>query len=86
MNYRKLFVACILCLSATVQAKDITITRLTCEMQVGMVTTSNAPRLGWQMTSPENGTRQTAYEIEISNPLTGHTIWNSGKVLSPQSQ
>ncbi len=86
MNYRKLFVACILCLSATVQAKDITITRLTCEMQAGMVTTSNAPRLGWQMTSPENGTRQTAYEIEISNPLTGHTIWNSGKVLSPQSQ
>ena len=86
MNYRKLFVACILCLSATVQAKDITITRLTCEMQAGMGTTSSAPRLGWQMTSPENGTRQTAYEIEISNPLTGHTIWNSGKVLSPQSQ
>ena len=62
MNYRKFLIAALLVMSFSVQAKDITVTRLTCEMREGRVTTSDAPRLGWQMSSPENGTRQTAYE------------------------
>lgn len=44
------------------------------------------PRLGWTMESPENGTRQTAYEIEIREACTGRTVWNTGKVQSSQSQ
>lgn len=86
MKYRKLLVASMLCLAAAVQAKHIIVTRLTCEMQAGMVTTSDIPRLGWQMASPENGTRQTAYEIEVRDALTGNVVWNSGKVDSSQSR
>lgn len=49
MNYRKILIAALLVMSFTVQAKDITVTRLTCEMREGRVTTSDAPRLGWQL-------------------------------------
>lgn len=86
MKYKKLLAAALFCLSAIVQAKELTIIRLTCEMQAGMVTTAEMPRLGWQMVSPQNGTCQTAYQIEISDVLTGDVVWNSGKVNSSQSQ
>lgn len=86
MNYKKLIVACLLSMPLALSAKDITITRLTCDMQDGLVVTGQHPRLGWQMTSPENGTVQTAYEIEIRDALNGSTIWGSGKVSSAQSQ
>ena len=86
MNYRKFLIAALLVMSFAVQAKDITVTRLTCEMRDGRVTTSDTPRLGWQMSSPENGTRQTAYEIEIRDVWAGKVVWNSGKVKSAQSQ
>ena len=86
MNYRKFLIAALLVMSFAVQAKDITVTRLTCEMREGRVTTSDTPRLGWQMSSPENGTRQTAYEIEIRDVWAGKVVWNSGKVKSAQSQ
>lgn len=86
MNYRKFLIAALLVMSFAVQAKDITVTRLTCEMREGRVTTSDTPRLGWQMSSPENGTRQTAYEIEVRDVWAGKVVWNSGKVKSAQSQ
>ena len=86
MNYRKFLIAALLVMSFAVQAKDITVTRLTGEMRDGRVTTSDTPRLGWQMSSPENGTRQTAYEIEIRDVWAGKVVWNSGKVKSAQSQ
>ena len=34
-------------------------------MQEGLVVVEGSPRLGWVMESPENGTRQSAYEIDI---------------------
>ena len=68
------------------QAKTITISRLTCEMQEGLVVVEGSPRLGWVMESPENGTRQSAYEIDIREAFTGRSVWNSGKVYSTQSQ
>ena len=77
MNYRKFLIAALLVMSFAVQAKDITVTRLTCEMREGRVTTSDTPRLGWQMSSPENGTRQTAYEIEVRDVWAGKVVWNS---------
>ena len=76
----------ILCLPCFVQAKNITISRLTCEMQEGLVVVEGVPRLGWVMESPENGTQQSAYEIDIREALTGRSVWNSGKVNSSQSQ
>ena len=86
MNLRKYYFLMLLCLPCFVQAKNITITRLTCEMQEGLVVVEGIPRLGWVMESPENGTRQSAYEIDIQEAFTGHSIWNSGKVNSSQSQ
>ncbi len=39
------------------------------------------PRFGWQMQAPESerGVYQTAYQVEVKNPL-GDIVWNSGKV------
>ena len=68
----------ILCLPCFVQAKNITISRLTCEMQEGLVVVEGVPRLGWVMESPENGTQQSAYEIDIREVFTFFVEqWNS---------
>ena len=85
MAFKK-YLLLFLCLPCILQAKNITITRLTCEMQEGLVVVEGSPRLGWVMESPENGTRQSAYEIDIREAFTGRQIWNSGKVNSSQSQ
>ena len=86
MNFRNYFLLILFCLPCIVQAKNITISRLTCEMQEGLVVVEGSPRLGWVMESPENGTRQSAYEIDIREAFTGRSVWNSGKVYSTQSQ
>ena len=86
MKFKKILLSLLICLSCFVQAKNITITRLTCEMQEGLVVVEGLPRLGWVMESPENGTRQSAYEIDIREAFTGRSVWNSGKVYSSQSQ
>ncbi len=86
MNYRKFLIAALLVMSFAVQAKDITVTRLTCEMRDGIGTSSDSPGLGLQMSSPENGTRQTAYEIEIRDVWSGKVVWYSGNVNSAHSQ
>ena len=65
MMFLKRYIFFLLCLPCLAQAKNITVSRLTCEMQEGLVLVEAYPRLGWTMESPENGTRQTAYEIEI---------------------
>ncbi|WP_417008821.1 glycoside hydrolase family 78 protein [Bacteroides congonensis] len=85
MAFKK-YLLLFLCLPCILQAKNITITRLTCEMQEGLVVVEGSSRLGWVMESPENGTRQSAYEIDIREAFTGRQIWNSGKVDSSQSQ
>lgn len=85
MNWKK-YILLLFCLPCVVQAKDITISRLTCEMQEGLVVVEEYPLLGWAMESPQNGTRQTAYEIDIREACTGRPVWNSGKVKSAQSQ
>ena len=86
MKFKKILLSLLFCLSCFVQAKNITISRLTCEMQEGLVVVEGSPRLGWVMESPENGTRQSAYEIDIREAFTGRSVWNSGKVYSSQSQ
>ncbi|WP_294501718.1 glycoside hydrolase family 78 protein [uncultured Bacteroides sp.] len=82
----KRYILLLLCLPCLAQAKNITVSRLTCEMQEGMVVVEGYPRLGWAMSSSENGTRQTAYQVEIREACTGRSVWNSGKVKSSQSQ
>ena len=84
--FLKRYIFFLLCMPCLAQAKNITVSHLTCEMQEGLVLVEAYPRLGWTMESPENGTRQTAYEIEIREACTGRTVWNTGKVQSSQSQ
>ena len=86
MMVLKRYILLLLCLPCLAQAKNITVSRLTCEMQEGMVIVEGYPRLGWAMSSSENGTRQTAYQVEIREAYTGRSVWNSGKVKSSQSQ
>lgn len=86
MMVLKRYIFLLFCLPCLAQAKNITVSRLTCEMQEGMVIVEGYPRLGWAMSSSENGTRQTAYQVEIREAYTGRSVWNSGKVKSSQSQ
>ena len=54
MKFKKILLSLLICLSCFVQAKNITISRLTCEMQEGLVVVEGSPRLGWVMESPES--------------------------------
>ena len=86
MNFKNYILAGICLLSVATQAKDISVIRLTSELKDGLVVTSTSPRLGWQMTSSENNTRQIAYEIEVADALTGSVVWETAKVQSVESQ
>lgn len=85
---KRLFLATIvLCLSIASYA--IEITKLTCEFQQNPLAVNTLqPRFGWQMKSAENGSMQSAYEIElrIMYEPTEDYIWETGVVLSSKSQ
>ncbi|WP_431215663.1 family 78 glycoside hydrolase catalytic domain [Puia sp. P3] len=45
-----------------------------------------APRLSWQLESPDRSVLQTAYEIKAGeSPEGGRSVWSSGKLASGQS-
>ncbi|MDD3322528.1 MAG: glycoside hydrolase family 78 protein [Paludibacter sp.] len=68
----------------SISSNAIEITKLTSEFQQNPLAVNTLqPRLGWQFTSTENGTMQSAYELEIK---AASFIWNSGKVTSYKSQ
>lgn len=76
-----------LCFSLALQA--IEVTKLSCEMVNSPLAISNSqPRFGWQMKSNQQGSMQSAYEIEIHSVKNGirQTVWNKGKIESTQSQ
>ena len=82
-----IFLFCFLGLSMA--SKAIEITKLTCEFQQNPLAINTLqPRFGWQMKSAENGTMQSAYEIElrILYRSTEDYIWETGVVLSSKSQ
>ncbi|MBN9380057.1 MAG: family 78 glycoside hydrolase catalytic domain [Chitinophagaceae bacterium] len=44
------------------------------------------PRFSWQLTAPERGLQQTAYEIKVGTQAGGKDeVWSSGKINSDQS-
>lgn len=47
---------------------------------------SPIPRFGWALEGGGHDQRQTAYRLRVSNVETGATLWDSGKVLSDQTQ
>jgi hypothetical protein len=66
------------------EARGLKVSRLTSELKNEATLVGALPRLGWELTSAEKGTQQTAYEIELTDD-TGATVWNSGKRISAQS-
>jgi hypothetical protein len=85
----KLQVVCFLaflCFPFYLQAK-MTPVNLTCEMMHNpLAITIAQPRLGWQLLSDVQGDRQTAYQIVVFEQDVKEPIWNTGKILSGQSQ
>jgi alpha-L-rhamnosidase len=78
----------ILCLSVR-QAGAFEVVRLTCDRMESPVTVSSThPRFGWQITSEENGTYQSAYEIEVYELVDGNEklFWSTGKTISSNSR
>ena len=76
------FIALLLCYS--IASNAIEITKLTCEFQRNPLAINTLqPRFGWQMKSAENGTMQSAYELEMK---AQNFEWKSGKVTSDKSQ
>src|SRR5215831_14199996 len=43
------------------------------------------PRLSWWMNDPRPGAKQSAYQIVVSDALSGATLWDSGRVDSDKS-
>ncbi len=65
------------------------IIKLTCEYQQDpLLVASGTPLFGWQLQSDKQEIRQSAYTIEVYTRINGKEIkiWDSGKVLSGQSQ
>jgi hypothetical protein len=62
---------------------------MTCELSEAPLTIDTEhPRFGWQLQSKVNGTRQSAYAIELYNVDNGKNelVWASGKIVSNKSQ
>lgn len=78
----------ILCLSVR-QAAAFEVVRLTCDRVESPITVcSTHPQFGWQITSEENGTYQSAYEIEVYELVDGNEqlCWSTGKTISSNSR
>lgn len=86
MSYKELLVACLLALPLAGSAKGIRVAATTQNRQAHSITVEQLPQLGWQLTSLENGTLQSAYEIACYHALSGELVWNSGKVKSSETQ
>lgn len=61
--------------------KAVKITRMTTNDEVNPLCV-NSVRLGWQISSPSQGTRQTAYEIQVNKGK--QLVYKTGKVLSDE--
>ena len=64
----------------------ITITNTNCNYQKGLAVCTGDIRLGWQMQSDVNDDKQTAYQILVTENVTGKKVYNSKKKKSEESQ
>ena len=60
--------------------------KLVCEHEESpLLVEKEIPRFGWQLVASENGTEQTAYELEVFDNKNKR-VWKSGKITSDKSQ
>ncbi len=76
----------LLAFSALSAEAKITITQTTCNYQKGLAVVTSGVRLGWQMQSDTDNDRQQAYQILVTENVTGRKIYNSKKKRSGESQ
>ena len=68
--------------SAGLQIKSLSVELM--DHPVGISTRS--PRFGWVLESERKGAAQSAYQIVVKSARDGEEVWNTGKVISDQSQ
>ena len=68
MKYSPLILMALAALSADAK---ITITNTICNYQKGLAVCTDDIRLGWQMQSDVNNDKQTAYQILVTENVTG---------------
>lgn len=85
---RNLILLLILCCAAGLRAADLQVTRTHCNYQpdLALIEQGKSIKVGWQMSSSKNGEYQSAYQIVVCNRVTNDTVYNSGKILSSESQ
>lgn len=83
MKYPIILLAAMLALPASAK---LSVTRQTCNYQQGLAVSKGGAKLGWRLESDTNGDRQTAYEILITENITGKKIYASGKKKTAKSQ
>ena len=65
----------------------LTVTKTTLNYQQGMAIIPGGNAIaGWQMASDTNGDSQTAFNIRVTENVTGDVIYDSGKTQSAESQ
>ena len=77
--------ALLACAALSANAK-IDITQTTCNYQKGLAVSMGDIKLGWQMTSDVDDDKQTAYQIVVTENVTGKRVYNSKKRKSGESQ
>ena len=83
MKYIPLF---LLAIAAMPAEATINITRTTCNYQQQLAVSKGDISLGWQMQSDKNGDVQTAYQIIVTESVTGKKVYDSKKQKSSASQ
>ena len=83
---RKTTIATLLALAALSAEAKITITGTSCNYQRELAVSQGDVRFGWKMTSDAVNDRQKAYQIIITESVTGKTVYDSGKRKSAESQ
>ncbi len=78
----------IIMLAASLSSRAMEVTRMTVEMtDTPLAVDAETPRFGWQLEGA-NGDMQSAYQIEVfaTDGRKERRVWNSGKVISAESQ
>lgn len=68
MMFLKRYIFFLLCLPCLAQAKNITVSRLTCEMQEGLVLVEAYPRLGWTWSRRRMGRGRLLMRLRFGKP------------------
>ena len=86
-NMRRLITLALGAMTALGANAKLTVTLQRCNHQTGSIAlTEGKATVGWQMKSDTNGDAQTAYQIMVTERVSGKTVYDSGKTPSGESQ